>query len=481
MNFKKTLSFVVAASLLAASTLSFAGTVRVSFTVPYDLEAKVKQEFRSVSTKVEVPYKAGFFSSTPSSETLKTETDKINAEAKLLVWKEYLANETAKHVLQKTNVLDQRVEDLVNEIEIDHSFLTEQKLIQFMIRGKINQNLVSQIAGYLPSAEEVRKAKSTAIYAALDNYLTKVDSSKARKAKEKRSELRSRVSDFVSLSSIESEPVPESNSIRYFARASVNDNMFNEILFGDVAVSDTGEGSMFGFIVLPRIQDSVETFGLEINDRTISKEGTITENQTDDAMNASGNSDSVTAVERNKKTTVSSNNSSASTVRKSNKVTWRLADATPSDSQINKHFTENGYEMIEFNNIIDSCGGENMSADLVREDLLASKSGDLSRKVNKAMTRAIQECEIPLFGVGVINIDSVMRDRNSGGITANVVVNIKVQDYSKRLPRRVASVGPIRFKGIGATEEEAIDAALIDAASNASDQILAQLRTKKIK
>ena len=461
----------------------YAKTVRVQFSEPYDLQSKVEMTPPVVSATKEIPYDPGVFCGQDGlcDSDLKKASDSISSEAKALIWKKYLATVKAKHVLQKTKELDLRINDLVVDVELSHRPHRGDKVIIFTVTGRINTNLVSQIAGYAPSAKEMDKAKKRALGAALENYISKLDSSKTRKVREMRGELRSRVSELVSISSIDAEPQPESSSIQYFVRANVNDRLFDEILFSNVEINETGEGSLFGFIVLPRIQESVESFGATVNERAVSKSGSVTQKERDDVISDNGEALSESVSERSKSKSVASKQTSSSVVRKSNQAQWRIANATPSDSQINKHFTNNGYELIDFNDIMDNCGTDDLSADGVREDLLASKSGTLSRGVNRALTQVVKACDVPLFGVGVIDIDSIMTDRNSGGITASVVVNIQVKDYSRRLPKKVASVGPQRFKGIGASQEAAIDAALIEAASKASDLILSQLKTKRIR
>ncbi len=458
------------------------GTVSVEFGVPYNLEQKLETRFQTISTTVEVPYKPSFFSSTPSDRFLKKATEDISHESKMKVWKKFLAQEKSARVLQKTREMDARIEDLVNDVSITHSVAVEDQMIVFTIRGKVNRNLVSQIAGYQPSAADLEKARVMGKNKALERYISKLDSSKIRKVESSRDLIFSRMDDLVyEIGVRDFAAIPEQSLIQYRVKASIDDNLFNQILFSDVEINETGEGALFGFLVLPRIQESVEQFGDTIKERTSEKSGVVSESGRDEMIADEGETLSESTSERMKAKIAHSSARTSSKIRQSQKTLWRVADATAIDAQINKHFTNHGYETIDFNDIMDACGGDEFSADVVRDDLLESKSGTLSRNVNRNLSGVVKACDVPLFGVGVINIDSIMEDRNSGGISAGVVVNIQVKDYSRRLPKKVASVGPVRFKGLGSTEDEAIDAALVRAASEASDLILSQLKTKRIR
>ena len=86
--------------------------------------------------------------------------------------------------------------------------------------------------------------------------------------------------------------------------------------------------------------------------------------------------------------------------------------------------------------------------------------------------------DLRYLAVGTMDVDSVIRDENSGGYRANVLVNIKVYDVSKILASTVASVGNQMNYGVDSTEKSAVDRALGRSADEAIRLIISQLQQK---
>jgi hypothetical protein len=116
----------------------------------------------------------------------------------------------------------------------------------------------------------------------------------------------------------------------------------------------------------------------------------------------------------------------------------------------------------------------------VRADLLVSETAELSDDVRKVVFDAMRKCEQRFFAIGTLDFDSIEQDRNSGGVRARADVNVQVYDLSRRLPRKVASVGPVDYYGVGPREDGARSDALKQSAKEAALQIVNQLRSKNL-
>ena len=92
----------------------------------------------------------------------------------------------------------------------------------------------------------------------------------------------------------------------------------------------------------------------------------------------------------------------------------------------------------------------------------------------------MRKCEQKFFAVGTLDIDSIEQDGNSGGVRVRASVNIKVHDMSRRGAPAVASVGPVAYYGVAPQEDGARSDALKRAATEASQQIVNQLRAKNL-
>jgi len=464
---------------------SQASTIRVIFDVPYTTADTRAQGNEEVDTVVEVPYQPeeGFFGSgeEPSSDDLKAATDKVTGEITLTIWQAYLAKKPSSNIVQKETAMRERIDDLVYDTSITHKVNSEEKKIVFALRGKINTNLVDQIAGYEPSEDDHKKAISMARKKILDKYIAQLDSSKISQIEKSKQRIQDRINDLVYDLSVRGNKVlSDRKIIQYNVKASVNDALFDKILFSFYEQNTTGEGSEFVFLILPRIQDEVTTFDNTITQKSGKAAGSTLEKQGNESMSDSGGGIEEYESTAQKQRQMSSNTTSGSTIKKTQKSTWRIANAQTVDAQINRFLTQAGFETIEFDAIVDECGSNKLSAAGVRKELVKSKDGTPTKTTTKNVNRAMKKCDIHLFGLGVMDIHSIRADRNTGGMRAQVKVTVNVQSYSKRFPKTVASMSE-NYDGIGVSQDAAIDQAIEKASRKVVDIILATLRTKGIR
>ena len=258
------------------------------------------------------------------------------------------------------------------------------------------------------------------------------------------------------------------------------DNLFSELLFPSSEQSATGEGSLFAFLILPRVQSDISTY-----DATIKKRGEEAEGATNEAQSSESMTDSDSGIEEyessaSKQRRVASTTKSGSSTQQTQTSSWRLGNVQTVDAQINRYLTDSGFETVEFNDVVSECGAEELSAEGVRDVVVSSQSGTYPKKYSRMIKSALKECEVDYFGQGVMDVHSIRADRGTGGISAQVKVQITVKNYAKRMPRKVASMSK-NFDGIGATQDAAIDAATEKASRDVVDIILTQIKKKGIR
>ena len=177
--------------------------------------------------------------------------------------------------------------------------------------------------------------------------------------------------------------------------------------------------------------------------------------------------------------------SSGSQINKSNERVWKLADSAQTvDSEIQRYFTEANFQVVNYSDVAAECGSKPMEE--VQAVFISSPTGQPSSAIFKEMKSASKKCrkvvaeemDLRYLAVGTMDVDSVLRDENSGGYRANVLVNIKVYDVSKILASTVASVGNQMNYGVDSTEKSAVDRALGRSADEAVRLIISQLQQK---
>ena len=99
---------------------------------------------------------------------------------------------------------------------------------------------------------------------------------------------------------------------------------------------------------------------------------------------------------------------------------------------------------MNYSDVAAECGSKPMEG---AGGFVSSPTGQPSSAISKKLSLhpsvklVAEEMDLRYLAVGTMDVDSVIRDENSGGYRANVLVNIKVYDVSKILASTVASVG----------------------------------------
>jgi hypothetical protein len=164
-------------------------------------------------------------------------------------------------------------------------------------------------------------------------------------------------------------------------------------------------------------------------------------------------------------------------VRKAAKHTYTQLASTDFDAAFNNIMTSNGYESIDFSDVTSECGGPRITD--IKKAFMASD--ELPQNLRKNAIFAAKKCDIQFFSLGTLNVTAPMTDPVTGNQRVVVSVDGMIWNITKRLPRKVGSVGPIQITGLGMDDESARREALKLAAEKAAAIIASQLGSKNIR
>lgn len=345
------------------------------------------------------------------------------------------------------------------------------------VQARFEVNYESGFFSDSPNEESRKKLMPTAKKEIWKSYVGRQDTATIRVMEQKKGEIEARLDELVNDVQFLDERVDKNaKKMNLVVKGVVNDNLVSTLLVG--ASGPSGQGSSLGFLILPRLQTEAKSFDAKVVKKASATTSLAQEKVDAEQVKETEGGAAERVIEGDKVTMKASASTSGSTTRKSQKVKWALGDAKDVDSAISKYLTEAGYEPSAYADIASECG--KAKTDVVRQDMLASETAELSDDIRREVFDAARQCEVQFFAVGTLDFDSIEEDRNSGGVRARASVNVQVYDLSKRLPRRVASVGPVFYYGVGPREDGARAEAMVTASKEAAQLVVNQLRAKAI-
>ena len=212
---------------------------------------------------------------------------------------------------------------------------------------------------------------------------------------------------------------------------------------------ESGEGSTISFIFVGRQITSSKAF----KDREVSM-------------------DSVKETVNTKKS-----EKGGSVEKKTAKEKYEVIATTDFDASFNEVLTGNGFEVTDYDDVYNNCGGEtskNIKAEFVKSDEMSAPS-------RKKAIDAAKKCDVRYFATGLMNVSVPDMDATTGNLTVWVNINGMVWDIAKKLPKKIGSVGGTPYKGLGPDQNTARRNALKEAATDVAKKIVSMLNSKNIK
>jgi len=252
-------------------------------------------------------------------------------------------------------------------------------------------------------------------------------------------------------------------------RASINEAAFNARLNSEATSSSMGSGELFSYIFVAREVASRQQFDVRRTDVSMD-ESNMNASQSSN-MGANGANVSESSMNVSKTTT------GGSSIKKADQVSYRIKSSSDVDTAVTETLSSYGFDVVGYPDIVANCGG----ADPAVIDEEFSETDEMTVETRKSAIDAARLCEVNYFAVGTLDVGLGDVDPVSGNQRVFVSVRSQVWDIAKRLPRRVASVGPIQYQGLGPNHDVAMRNALIEASQQAANTIVQQLNARGVR
>lgn len=333
--------------------------------------------------------------------------------------------------------------------------------------------------GSVFSSEPSRQDRDAAIAGAKLNawraYAGKFNGARTRLLTANQAQAEAKIDQFLSNVSVVDEAYDKkTGAFQLAVRAVVNETQVDEFFrqLGAGAGGKKGGGQLMAFVFLARQQDSVRAFDARRTDVTqVSVATTAGENSVDaSAGNTEASGEQASITKTNKRVT------GGSTERKSDRIAYRVSSSENIDAAMSDALTTGGYEIASYSDIEAECGGETLER--IRGEYVAAD--ELTTGTRKKMLDGARACEVRYMATGTLDIGVADTDPVTGNRRVFVSVRGQVLDLQQKLPRRVASVGPVQYSGLGTDESVAMRNALNNAAKASAHALIDQLNAKGI-
>lgn len=322
-----------------------------------------------------------------------------------------------------------------------------------------------------PDDKSIQDSMRQAKLEAWNMYTARFNDAKMKTYLGIKDQFQNNIDQFVlNISIIDKVVDKDSKSIKLVIRAKVNETAVNAIFDSLSRASNqgTGKGTPFAFLFVSRASTSIKTF----DDKKI----TVSKNEKNSANeDRSQQTDDMDATST-KSIDIEKNTTGGSVERKKSKISYEVTSSQDIDSAMGDVLTTSGFEVISYDDVVANCGGVD-KADVATE---FSKFDDMTTETRKSVINASRDCEVSIFATGTLDIGVQDTDPSSGNKRVIVSVRGQVWNIDGKLPRKIASVGPVQFSGLGPDDVVAQRNALSLAAKEAAKVIVDQLNLKGI-
>jgi hypothetical protein len=322
-----------------------------------------------------------------------------------------------------------------------------------------------------PDSKDLKSALIAGKRAVWDTYTSHFNDAKMNVYLKLKDKALVNLDQFVTNARVIDQVVDEkTQTINLAIRASINVTAFDGFLTQNsvAGTQATGQGNPFVFLFIARQASSSKAY----DDKRVSvaiSDKSVAQQDKSESLDESETSVSKTSIS-DKRT------SGGSTERKKANTAYEITSSQDIDAAMGDVFTSSGFEVISYDDVVANCGGIDRSK-ITKEFAV---SDDMSTDTRKSAINATRQCEVGLFATGTVDIGLRDTDPVSGNKRVFVSVRGQVWNIESKLPKKVASVGPIQFSGMGPDEDVAKRNALIKAARESAKVIADQLNSKGI-
>lgn len=314
-----------------------------------------------------------------------------------------------------------------------------------------------------PTDEETSKAVASAKQSAWKNYVAKLNPARQRMVAEHEQELLANLDRFlIEIVVVDTAKDPASRTLRVVTRAAFNDEAVNQYLakltVGDGQAAARSQDSMFAFLFMARQATSIRQFDARRTD--VQQVEALTTKAADGGVS----SQAVVTT-------------GGSTLKKADAVTYAVSSSQDLDAAMGEVLSVSGIEYVAYDDVVTNCNG--VSSRQIQGEFV--NADELAPQTRAAAIRAARECGVRYFAYGTLDSDVATVDPVTGNQKVFVSVRSQLWDLSRRLPRKIGSVGPKQYAGLGPNQNVASRNALAAAAHELARTLVDQLNAKGIR
>ena len=340
------------------------------------------------------------------------------------------------------------------------------------VKGVSTYIYESRVFSSDPDAEDMQKALAKAKESAWNTYTSRFNAGRMKQYLQIKDEFQKNIDLYITELRLVNQSVDEdAKKVTTIVRAIINESAVNALFskFSASGNQGSGEGSPFVFLFVARRAASVKSF----DDKRVR----ITESESSRSDKERLSANDTSAISSTTNRSFSRTASGGSTVKKSAEITYLVSSSQDIDAAMSDVLSSSGFEVISYDDVVSECGGTERK--LITDEF--KRNDDMSRRSRRAAIKGSRECDVKFFATGTLD----MGIRDTDPVTGNkrVVVSVRVQvwNITRRLPRKVASVGPVQYAGLGPDETVAQRNALILAAKEAGQTLVDQMNSKNIR
>lgn len=339
------------------------------------------------------------------------------------------------------------------------------------IRGTVAVPYSTGLFSSTPDASSDAAALHAAKLAAWDLYTARFNDAKMKVYLANKERFAGNIDEFVkNLVIVDQQADTASHTLRVVVHAEVNETAVDSILDSTSVASrqGTGSGSTLVFVFLAREATKAKSF-----DTRVAKVTRIDSSKT--SMEKADDSDDVEAT-GNRSSEIQETTYGGSAESKRSQVVYEVSSPEDVTAAMSDVLGTSGFEVASYDDVVANCGGVDRS--IVMKEF--SASDDISAQTRHSVIEASRKCGASLFATGTIDMGVQDTDPVSGNKRVYVSVRGQVWDIRQMLPRKVASVGPVQFAGLGPDDTVATRNALNLASRAAAKTLVDQLNAKQI-
>lgn len=324
-----------------------------------------------------------------------------------------------------------------------------------------------------PDEQVRRKAMDDARKNALIRYASSFPQSKYELFEKASPQILSQLDQYVVDAIVSDEGINKETKTYYvIVRATINDaKLENALNAQGIAAAQAAPGgkASISFLFVARETESVKSFDARrtsVSNSQAAVSATQTQALAGGAAHLNESSETTSTV-----------TTGGSTLRKADETSYRVTSPENMNTAMNDVFSSRGIEVYDYRDVVSQCGG--VDPDKVYAEF--SKGDELSRDTRSTAFAAARKCDIGAFAIGTLDIGLQDVDPVSGNKRVYVSVRSQLLDISGKLPRIIASVGPVQYAGLGPEQAVAMRNALTLAATEVAKTMTDQLNAKGLR